>query len=39
MYREVKKLNSQRISDPVKKQAHELNVTFLRQEQKWPKNT
>jgi hypothetical protein len=32
IYRELKKLNSQRINDPLKKQANELNRYFSKEE-------
>jgi hypothetical protein len=38
-YRELKKLNSPKISEPMKKWATELNRTlFQRKKFKWPKN-
>jgi phosphoketolase len=39
IYREVKKLNSKRINDPMKKQANELKGIFQRKKCKWPKDT
>jgi phenylalanyl-tRNA synthetase alpha subunit len=39
MYRELKKLNSSKISDPMKKWANELSRTFSEEEVKWSKNT
>jgi hypothetical protein len=36
MYRELKKLNSPKINDPIKKWATELNRTFSKEESKWP---
>jgi hypothetical protein len=38
IYRELKKLNSPKINEPIKKWATELNRTFLKKF-KWPKNT
>jgi hypothetical protein len=32
IYRELKKLNSQKINDPIKKWANELNRTFSKEE-------
>jgi hypothetical protein len=37
MYRELKKLNSPNINDPMKNQANE--ITFSKKKSKWPKNT
>jgi hypothetical protein len=37
-YRELRKLNSQRIHNPVKKWTNELN-NFQRKKYKWPINT
>jgi hypothetical protein len=37
IYRELKKLNSPKISEPIKKWAAELNRTFQRKKSKWPK--
>jgi hypothetical protein len=37
IYRELKKLNSPKINEPIKKWATELNRTFSKQEIKWPK--
>jgi tRNA A37 threonylcarbamoyltransferase TsaD len=39
IYRELKKLNSPQINEPIKKWATELNRTFLRKKSKRPKNT
>jgi hypothetical protein len=39
LYRELKKLNSPKINEPIKKWATELNRTFQRKKLKWPKNT
>jgi hypothetical protein len=36
-YRKIKKLNSQRINDPMKKWANELTESFQRKKSKWPK--
>jgi hypothetical protein len=40
MYRELKKLNSSKINDPIKKNG-QMNLTELSQKKKfkWPKNT
>jgi hypothetical protein len=37
--RELTKLNSPRINEPIKKWATELNRIFSKEESKWPKNT
>jgi hypothetical protein len=37
--RELKKLNSPKINDPIKKWPSELNRIFQRKKTKWPKNT
>jgi hypothetical protein len=39
IYRELKKLNSPKINEPIKKWATELNRIFLRKKFKWPENT
>jgi hypothetical protein len=39
IYRELKKLNSPKINEPIKKWATELNRTFQMKKFKWPKNT
>jgi hypothetical protein len=39
IYRELKKLNSPQINEPIKKWATELNRTFQRKKSKWPKDT
>jgi hypothetical protein len=39
IYRELKKLNPQRINKPIKKWINELNRNFQREKSKWPKNT
>jgi hypothetical protein len=39
IYRELKKLNSQKLNDPMKQWANELNRTFQRKKSKWLKNT
>jgi hypothetical protein len=39
IYRELKKLNPQRIDIPMKKWTHELNGNFQRKRYKWPINT
>jgi hypothetical protein len=36
--REMKKLNSPKINDPMKKWANELNTAFSKEEAKWLKN-
>jgi hypothetical protein len=38
-YRKLKKLNSPKINDPVKKWATELNRIFQKKKSKWLKNT
>jgi hypothetical protein len=38
IYRELKKLNSPKINEPIKKWATELNRTFQRKKFTWPKN-
>jgi hypothetical protein len=38
IYRKLKKLNSPKINDPIKKWATELNRTFSKEEIKWLKN-
>jgi hypothetical protein len=37
VYRELNKLNSPQINEPIKKWATELNRTFSKEESKWPK--
>jgi hypothetical protein len=37
IYRELKKLNSPKINDPIKKWATELNRTFQKKKFKWQK--
>jgi hypothetical protein len=37
IYRELKKLTSPKINDPIKEWATELNRTFSRKKSKWPK--
>jgi hypothetical protein len=37
IHKELKKLNSQKINDPIKKWKTELNRTFPRKKSKWPK--
>jgi hypothetical protein len=37
LYRELKKLNSPKINEPIKKLATELARTFQRKKSKWPK--
>jgi hypothetical protein len=39
IYRELKKLNSPKINEPIKKWASELNKTSQKKKFKWPKNT
>jgi hypothetical protein len=39
IYRELKKLNSPKINELIKKWATELNRTFSKEEIQWPKNT
>jgi hypothetical protein len=39
IYRELKKLSSQRVNTPIKKWAHELNREFSRKRYNWPANT
>jgi hypothetical protein len=39
IYRELKKLNSQKINDPMKKWINELNRTFSKEEVQMVKNT
>jgi hypothetical protein len=39
IYRELKKLNSPKINEPIKKWINELNRTFSKERIKWPKNT
>jgi hypothetical protein len=39
IYRELKKLNSSKISDPIKRWATELNRAFQKKKSKWLKNT
>jgi hypothetical protein len=39
MYRELKKLNSPKINEPIKKWATELTELFQRKKSKRPKNT
>jgi hypothetical protein len=38
IYRELKKLNSPKINEPIKKCATELNTTFSKEESKWQTN-
>jgi hypothetical protein len=37
IYRELKKLSSPKINEPIKKWATELNRTFSKEKFKWPK--
>jgi hypothetical protein len=39
IYGKLKKLNSPKINEPIKKWASELNRTFQKKNFKWPKNT
>jgi hypothetical protein len=39
IYRDLKKLNSPKINEPIKKWITELNRTFQKKKFKWPKNT
>jgi hypothetical protein len=39
IYRELKKLNSPKINEPIKKWAAELNKMFSKEEVQWLKNT
>jgi hypothetical protein len=39
IYRELKKLNSPKINEPIKKWETELNELFQKKKFKWPKNT
>jgi phenylalanyl-tRNA synthetase alpha subunit len=39
IHRELKKLNSQRNNDSMKKWANELSRKFSKEKSKWPKNT
>jgi hypothetical protein len=39
IYRELKKLNSSKINDPIKKMATELNGTFSKEEAQMAKNS
>jgi hypothetical protein len=39
IYRELKKLNSHKINDPMKKWANELNRAFSKEEGQMAKNT
>jgi ribonucleotide reductase beta subunit family protein with ferritin-like domain len=39
IYSKLKKQNSSKINEPIKKWAAELNRTFERKKFKWPKNT
>jgi hypothetical protein len=39
IYRELKKINSPKINEPIKKWATEQTVLFQRKKSKWPKNT
>jgi hypothetical protein len=39
IYRDLKKLNSPKINEPIRKWITELNRTFQKKKFKWPKNT
>jgi hypothetical protein len=39
VYGQLKKLNSPKINEPIKKWATELNRTFQKKKSKWPRNT
>jgi hypothetical protein len=39
IYKELKKLNSQKFNDPMQKWANELNTAFLKEEVQMAKNT
>jgi hypothetical protein len=39
IYRELKKLNSPKINEPIKKWVTELSRTFSKKKFQWPKNT